>query len=68
LFIIPIEDPTIKIQKEISFKRMKRLNEYAFLTEKELMENPLKLLMFDESIILIDNDCSVKYSLHNHVS
>ncbi len=47
---------------------MKRLNEYAFLTEKELMENPLKLLMFDESIILIDNDCSVKYSLHNHVS
>jgi hypothetical protein len=53
--------------KELTFKRVKRLNEYAFLTDRELMENPLKRLMFDEAVIVIDNDCNVKYSLHAQV-
>lgn len=67
LFINTIDDPPIKDLKALSYKRTKRLNEYAFLTEKELMENPLKLLMFDEATILIDNDSNVKYSLHSHM-
>ncbi len=67
LFIIPIEDPSINKQKEIAHRRVKRLNEYAFLTDKELMENPLKRLMFDEALVMIDNDSNVKYSLHCQV-
>ncbi len=43
------------------------MNEYAFLTDKELMENPLKRLMFDEALVMIDNDSNVKYSLHSQM-
>ena len=39
----------------------------SFLTDKELMDNPLNRLMFDEAIIMVDNDASVKYSLHDAV-
>ena len=40
---------------------------FSFLTDKELMENPLNRLMFDEALLMIDNDSSVKYSLHDAV-
>jgi len=46
---------------------VKKLNEYAFLTERELIDNPLKRLMFDEATIMLDNDCNVKFSLHSQV-
>lgn len=37
------------------------------MTDVELMENPMKRLMFDEALIMVDNDSNVKYSLHCQV-
>lgn len=67
MFVRSLEDPCIEKQKEISQKRVKRLNEYAFLTKEEIYENPLKRILFDEAIIMWDIDCSIKYSLNFQV-
>jgi acyl-CoA oxidase len=67
LFIRPSEEPAISVQKEICYKRAKRLNEYAFLTKEQLYENPIKRILFDEAVITWDLAASIKYSLHFQV-
>ena len=47
--------------------RVKRLNEYAFLTKEEIFENPVKRILFDEAIIMWNIECSIKCSLHFQV-
>lgn len=67
LFIAPVHELTINEQKDLTFRRTKRLNEYAFVTDRELMQNPLKRIMLDEALSYIDNDIMVKYVLHSEM-
>jgi acyl-CoA oxidase len=64
LFARTLDDLSTKQQKELTGKRVKRLGEYAFLTQDDLYGNPLKRLDFDETLVMWNIDAVIKYSLH----
>ncbi|KAL4223611.1 acyl-Coenzyme A oxidase [Mactra antiquata] len=57
------ETLTTEKQREVTFRRVKRLFEYELVTDQEIFENPLKHQMFTDSIGMYDWALLAKYQL-----
>ncbi|KFV76221.1 Peroxisomal acyl-coenzyme A oxidase 3, partial [Dryobates pubescens] len=64
----PGEDLCREKYQELTFLRLKRLFEYEFVTQQEVMENPLKLLTMIASVGMYDWSVCIQYCLHCGVS
>ncbi|XP_053921487.1 peroxisomal acyl-coenzyme A oxidase 3 isoform X4 [Cuculus canorus] len=60
----PGEDLSREKYQELTFLRCKRLFEYDFLTQQEILENPLKMLNMVICIGMYDWSPSLQYFLH----
>ncbi|XP_068005751.1 peroxisomal acyl-coenzyme A oxidase 3 [Melanerpes formicivorus] len=60
----PGEDVCREKYQELTFLRLKRLFEYEFVTQQEVMENPLKLLTMIASVGMYDWSVCIQYCLH----
>ncbi|KAM9295536.1 peroxisomal acyl-coenzyme A oxidase 3 isoform 2-T4 [Morus bassanus] len=60
----PGEDLCREKYRELTFLRCKRLFEYDFLTQQEIMENPLKVLNMMTCIGMYDWSLGLQYFLH----
>lgn len=63
----PQEDLTLDEQRKITFKRVKRLQEYAFVTDEELMTSPAKARAFNDAINSYCTSLLVVNTLHTQV-
>jgi hypothetical protein len=68
LFDTPLDEPPILKQKEIAQKQVKKLHQYAFVTEEDAMENPLRRYYQEECLMMKIPDTCIKYSLHGAVN
>ena len=67
LFRPPHKDLTLSDQREITFRRTKRLAEYAFVTDDDLIECPAKARAFHEAINCYCTSLLTVFSLHRQV-
>lgn len=63
----PQEDLTLDEQRQITIKRFKRLEEYAFVTDEEIMSCPGKQKAFNDAINCYCTNLLVVSSLHRQV-
>ena len=63
----PQLDLTLEEQRKINFKRVKRLQEYAFVTKEELMACPNKARAFNDAIMCYSPSLFAVTSLHKQV-
>lgn len=61
------QDLTLEEQRKINFKRCKRLWEYAFVTDEELMTCPNKTRAFNDAIMSYSQSLLVVTNLHKQV-
>lgn len=64
----PGEDLCREKYQELTFLRCKRLLEYEFLTQQEIIENPLKVLIVFSCIGMYDWSPSIQLAIHCVVS
>lgn len=64
----PGEDLCREKYQELTFLRCKRLFEYDFLTQQEIIENPLKILNMVICVGMYDWSPCLQYFLHCGVS
>ena len=67
LFVQPSEELTLEQQRELAFKRAKRVQEYRFLTEDDFMDCPLKALVYELALITFDTSMTAILSLNAEV-
>ena len=67
LFAEPNRKLTLHETRELSFKRLKRLIEYEFLTDEDIMSCPLKQPAFTAAIIAFDTSAVISWQLCNEV-
>ncbi|XP_029447621.1 peroxisomal acyl-coenzyme A oxidase 3 [Rhinatrema bivittatum] len=60
-------DLSLEKYRELTFLRCKRIMEYDFLTQEELMAQPLKLLVLWNCLAMYDMSLLVKYLLNSQV-
>ena len=63
----PQLDLTLEEQRTINFKRVKRLEEYAFVTKEELMACPNKARAFNDAIMCYSPSLFAVTTLHKQV-
>ena len=63
----PQQDSTLEEQRKVTFKRVKRLQEYGFVTEEELMASPNKTRAFNDAIMCYSPNLLVVTTLHKQV-
>jgi len=68
LFAIPKKDLTLDEERELSFKRSKRLVEYEFLTDEMTFDNPRKKLAFVSALLILDVGAIISLQLSAEVS
>jgi len=67
LFRPPLKDMTLSDLREITFKRVKRLAEYGFITDDELIECPAKARAFLEALSCYCTNLQTAFTLHTQV-
>ena len=67
LFSEPNHDLTLHEKRELSFKRLKRLIEYEFLTDEDIMACPLKTPAFTAAILAFDTSAVISWQLCHEV-
>lgn len=60
-------DLTLDKQRELSFKRVKRLHEYDFVPEDEMMSNPAKFYALARAVQMYDVSVFTTYGLSTTV-
>jgi len=55
LFVQPSEELTLEQQRELAFKRAKRIQEYNFLTDDDFMDCPLKAMVHNLALLAFDS-------------
>ncbi len=68
LFAIPKKDLTLDEERELSFKRSKRLMEYSFLTDEMTFENPRKKNAYVSALLILDLGAIISLQLSAEVS
>ncbi|KAJ8416463.1 hypothetical protein AAFF_G00357510 [Aldrovandia affinis] len=63
----PGEDISVERARELTFLRCKQLFRYNFLTQDELMQNPLKSAVLSECLTMYDSSVGTKYLLTNQM-
>ncbi|XP_070572098.1 peroxisomal acyl-coenzyme A oxidase 3-like [Ptychodera flava] len=67
LFARPLEDLSLEQKREITFLRMKRLTEYDFVPDSELMANPMKYPHLGNLLIMYDPSLATKSLLNKQL-
>ena len=67
LFAIPKKDLTLNEERELSFKRSKRLMEYQFLTDEMTFENPRKKNAYVSALLILDLGAIISLQLSAEV-
>lgn len=68
LFDDPGRELTLEQHRELTFKRVKRLSEYKFVSEDEFMESPMKEFAYQQALVAYDLSVLTVESLSAHVS
>lgn len=68
LFDDPGEELTLEQQRELAFKRVKRLSEHKFVSEDQFMESPVRELAYEQAVMAYDLSVLALESLSLHVS
>ena len=67
LFAPPQEDLSLDQKRQLTFARMKRLYEYEFLPEDEIMASPMKPINLTMSLWAFDGSLLPQFSLNRRV-
>ena len=67
LFSEPDRELTLNEKRELTFKRMKRLVEYEFLTDEDLLMCPMKLPAFVGALLPFDTALPISWQLSTEV-
>ena len=68
LFTDPDEELSLEQRRELTFRRLKRVLEYEFLTDEELMECPMKSLGLMSALLPYDSGLCLSWQLSNEVT
>ena len=68
LFSTPTTELSVDQRRELTFKRLKRLVEYDFITEDELLVNPGRATALTGALMIFDPSLLVSHRLHFQVS
>ena len=68
LFSDPDRELTLNEKRELSFKRLKRLVEYEFLTDEDLLMCPMKQPAFVGALLPFDTSIPISWQLSSEVS
>lgn len=64
----PGEDISLEQMRELTFRRCKQLFKYNFLTQDDVMKNPMMLTIFSDCLGMYDWSLGAKYNLNKGVS
>lgn len=67
LFSDPDEELSLVQKRELALKRLKRLVEYEFLTDEDLMQCPLKSQSFTDALLPFDTGMLISWHLSTEV-
>ncbi len=67
LFAEPNKELALHEKRELSFKRLKRLVEYEFLTDEEILTCPLKTPALTTALLPFDTSTVISWQLNNEV-
>lgn len=67
LFANPHQELTLDQKRHLNFARLKRLHEYNFLTDDELVACPMKALALQNALLSYDGSLLPAYSLNAEV-
>ena len=67
LFSDPNKELTLHEKRELSFMRLKRLIEYEFLTDEDILACPIKPSAFLAAILPLDTSAIISWQLSNEV-
>lgn len=64
----PGEDISLEQMRELTFRRCKQLFKYNFLTQDDIMQNPLLMTILCDCLGMYDWSLGAKYNLNKGVS